>query len=302
MRVIPPILINDSKLASSSVPEDDYAEWAVGTTYGLGARVILTSTHKIYESVSASNTGNNPAAEATDPPTYWLEIGFTNRWRMFDTLRNTRTVATDELVVEILPGERIDSVALVGLEGQTALIQVYDGTNLVYEQELFLKTRVTSTWYEYFFEKFDTLGAVSVFDVPPFTNARVKVTISGYGEVSCGALVVGKSSYIGQTEIQAVSDALNFSVVERNEFGDSFLQQRRSIPKTNQTVLAEKRDVDKLLALRTQLNAQPAVWSGLDDATDGYFNALLILGYYRQFLISLEYPNHALVQLELEEI
>ena len=55
LKVIPPVTITDSILLSSSVPETDYAAWNSGTTYSIGNRVILTSTHKIYESLQNSN-------------------------------------------------------------------------------------------------------------------------------------------------------------------------------------------------------------------------------------------------------
>jgi len=302
MRVIPPLDITDSILLSSSIPEDDYPEWVAGTTYGLGDKVILTSTHKVYESVQAANTGNDPTSETGTVPTWWLDLGFTNRWRMFDLFRNTQTTDSSFIEVEVEPNVRVDSVALVGLAGDTATITMVSDSIIVYSKVIPLTIRQTSTWYDYFFESFGVLPAVAVFDLPPFTNATITVRIDGSVGVACGSIVFGKSEYLGQVELQAVSDALNFSVVERDEFGNSTLVPRKSIPKTNQTLLAEKVNTNKLILLRNDLNAKPAVWSGLDDSADGYFNALLILGYYRQFLISLEYPEHTLVQLELEEI
>lgn len=302
MRVIPPIDITDAKLISSSVPEDDYPEWVAGMTYALGDKVIMTSTHKIYESVQASNTGHNPTSETTTVPVWWLDLGYTNRWKMFDLYRNTQTLAASYIEIKLALGERVDSVALVGLIGDTATISMTSDDVVVYEKTMTLTIRKTLTWYDYFFESFGVLPAVAVFDLPPFTNGEITVRIDGYNGAGCGSAVFGKSNYLGQVELQAVSDALNFSVVERDAFGNSTLVPRKSIPKTNQTIMSPKDNTDKLILLRNDLNAKPAVWSGLDDATDGYFNALLILGYYRQFLISLEYPQHTLIQLELEEI
>lgn len=302
MRVIPPIDITDAKLVSSSVPETDYAEWDSGTTYALGDRVILTSTHKVYESVQAGNTNHSPTAETTEIPVWWLEIGYTNRWRMFDLYRNTQTTGDTYIEVQVALGERVDSIALATLAGDTATITMVSDNVTVYQKVLPLTIRQTSTWYNYFFESFGVVPSIAVFDLPPFTNATITVRIDGVNGAACGSIVFGKSEYLGRVELQAVSDALNFSVVERDAFGNSTLVPRKSIPKTNQTLLANKETTNKLILLRNDLNAKPAVWSGLDDATDGYFNALLILGYYRQFLISLEYPQHTLVQLELEEI
>ena len=59
--VVRPTPINDANFVSSNVPENDFPEFASGTTYALGARVIVTTGyHRIYESLVASNTGNFP--------------------------------------------------------------------------------------------------------------------------------------------------------------------------------------------------------------------------------------------------
>ena len=64
-----------------------------------------------------------------------------------------------------------------------------------------------------------------------------------------------------------------------------------------------KSRVNKIIEVRESLNAVPALWSGLDDKdTHGYFDAVLIFGIYKEFSISLDYPDYAKVTLQLEEI
>lgn len=53
MDIINPIVWAPSMLTSSSVPETDHSAWSSATFYNAGDRVILTSTHKIYECVQA---------------------------------------------------------------------------------------------------------------------------------------------------------------------------------------------------------------------------------------------------------
>ena len=77
MKLIRPTTLTDAMLSSSTAPENDYAAWGSGTAYAVGARVILTSTHRRYEALAAS-TGVNPASD----PTKWLDIGPTNRWAL----------------------------------------------------------------------------------------------------------------------------------------------------------------------------------------------------------------------------
>ncbi|HYD58976.1 MAG TPA: hypothetical protein VEC35_01380 [Noviherbaspirillum sp.] len=56
MDVIEPISVTDSVLFASNVFENDYPAWANNVAYALGDRRILTSTHKIYESVKATSS------------------------------------------------------------------------------------------------------------------------------------------------------------------------------------------------------------------------------------------------------
>lgn len=54
MKLIRPTALTDAMLTSSTAPENDYAAWATSTAYAVGARVILTSTHRKYEALAAS--------------------------------------------------------------------------------------------------------------------------------------------------------------------------------------------------------------------------------------------------------
>ena len=301
MRVIPPLAIIPALLTSSTCAEPHASETAynAATTYALDAVVVVAADHRTYQSLQAGNVGHTPISS----PTWWLDIGPTNRWKMFDLLRNTQTEQASPLTVVITPGVRCNSLALLGLVGDSVTVTVTSGGVTVYTHTQDLNTREVLDWYDYFFEPFSTMPSLVLFDLPPYTNAIITVAITRTtGNVSCGSLVLGSYVYIGGTQYNAESDALNFSTVERNTFGDTLLIPRRTVPKTNQTVVCKKSRVNKVRDLRDALNAVAAVWSGLDDITDGYAEALLILGYYRRFSINVAHPDDAIITLELEEI
>lgn len=265
-----------------------------------GTHTATAQVHRIYESQIDNNQGNPPAI---DDGTKWLDIGPTNRWAMFDLLRNTATTVASPLTVVITPGRRIDSIGLVGLVADEVEITVTVDAVDVYTVTRNLSTRRVTSWREYFFEPFSTASALALFDLPPFTDAVITVTISRTsGMVSCGGLLIGTSVYIGELLYEAVSDAQNFSRVERNFAGDASLTPRRSIPKVTGNVRFDKAITNKIRDVRTALNAVPALWSGLDDVDSEYFEAVLILGFYKQFSINLDLPGHGMLALELEEI
>jgi hypothetical protein len=80
------------------------------------------------------------------------------------------------------------------------------------------------------------------------------------------------------------------------------MTKRRNIPKSRQTVFCDKSDVNKIMETRDLLNAEPAFWYGIDDATDGYFESISMLGFYRDFNINVSYPENAVVTFELEKV
>ena len=115
LKVIPPLTITDSRLTSSNVAETDYAAWSSATTYSLGQRVIVVSTHKVYESLQNSNLNKDPTLASN--ATWWIEVSPTNRWKMFDISNTTQTTNADSIVVTITPGQVVNSVSLMNLEG-----------------------------------------------------------------------------------------------------------------------------------------------------------------------------------------
>ena len=98
MRIIRPIAISDAMLTSSTIPETDgtAGEWAVGTPYtdGQTVRVTTTGVHKIYECLTNVTGGSSPEVDVLAAVPKWLEVSATNRWKMFDAVIGTQSIAT----------------------------------------------------------------------------------------------------------------------------------------------------------------------------------------------------------------
>jgi hypothetical protein len=301
MKVIPPITITDGMLTSSTIAEPAAGEtvWSAAASHTVGQQVIRTGTHRVYQNLTAGVDATAPESA----PARWLDVGPTNKWAMFDTLRNSASTSATSLTVVITPGRRIDSIALMGVVGESITVSMTSGGTPVYSTTENLIQRSTLTWRGYFFGAFIYQGSAVRFDLPPFSNGVITITVSrASGIVSLGALVIGQAVTLGTVLSQAASDALNFSTVTRDAFGNATLVQRRTIPKSEQQLITDPTNVDKLREVRSALNAAPAVWSGLDDKVDNpHFEALLILGIYKEFSISLS-PNITNITLSLEEI
>lgn len=273
-----------------------------GVTYAADARCLDMTNHMYYISMQSGNLGNDPSAS----PEWWLEISPSYKWAMFNLTRNNRSSAPLSFTVVFTPGQRVNSLALSGIRANSYVLTVtsVSGGGTIYSSSGALAKREVASWYDYFYEPFSaSQNTLAFFDIPPFSDAIFTLTLTASeGDAELAAVVFGTFVYIGAAQYRAISDVLNFSTIARDADGIAVLTQRRNVPKTRQTVLCEKRLVNKILALRTQLNAEPAFWFALNDDSDGYFETVAILGIYKQFGISLDYPEHANIALELEEI
>ena len=299
MKVTPPVTVTAAMLTSSTVAEPAAGEtaWSSGT-YAVGDERIVVAQHRKYQCILAGSSTTSPELDATR----WTDIGPTNRWAMFDLLRNSATTATSTMSVVLTPGQRIDSIGLVGLQASSVTVTVKVGATVYYTRTITAIQRNTVSWYTYLTGAFRYLPSFVLYDLPPITGCTITLDFTG-SAIQCGGVVMGRAVDMGKVVGEPVSGATNYSRVERDTFGNITLVQRRSVPKTSQKLLVPKDQVDALRALRSDLNAVPALWSGLDDkASDGYFESLLVFGIYKTFDIPLTHTYNATVNLELEEM
>lgn len=306
MIVVPPTQITDAMLVNSTIPEPDPSAgevlWNAATSYKQGDVVCRTQTHRRYEYIPVEASVSSTPPE--NDPKKWLDLGATNKWAAFDFMRSAGSESANTISFSINPGKRVDTIGLVGLQAEHVLITITVAGNEVYRYESNMTTRNTVSWYTYFFGSFGYVPSVLRQDLPPYVGATINVTLTNPVEsVKIGSCILGRKVYLGATQYNARSDSMNFSIIDRDDFGNATLKPRRSVPKTNQTLWTPKEMVNQVREVRKDLNAVPALWSGLDDQFDDpYFESLLILGIYKQFEIDLAKPKVAMVSLELEEI
>lgn len=299
MIVIPPLTLTAS-MTTSTIAEPSSGEtlWNPATSYVAPTRVYRAETHKIYESVSVTGTVDSMVPELNIYSTVpkWIEVSTTNKYAMFDTLRNVKSYATSSIVVVLNPTQRIDALALLGMENvsQILVTTTYSGTTntIINKNNSYVSNGIT----EYY-------PSCITLDIPPYYNVTITITLTGTGTIKCGNCVIGIYENIGAIQNGITADAINFSTVERDLYGSANLIQRRNIPKISATLLADISKTNKISKLREYLNAKPAVWSGLDQSTtDSYYEALLIIGFYKNFTINIDNPIAITINLELEEI
>ncbi len=310
-------------MVTSSIAEPDVGDpplWDPAITYNYDDSLapayiqrsqvtVAGDVHKIYENITTVTGGDSPEISVTRPVPQWIEVSNTNKWAMFDLLRSTVSSASSSpITVTLTPGETVSALALLGLGGIEDLVvsaTSVTGGGTVYSNTLDLTdTTNTVTWYSYYTGSVVTKESVLLFDLPSqYSDIIITIVATGPGDISIGSCVIGTDKYLGRLQNGFTSDIVNFSTMERDIFGNATLIQRRSVPKTNQRIFVDKTALNNLIEIKKSLEAAPAVWSGMDDKIDDpYFDAMIILGFYRSFSFQLDNPIGPTVVLELEEI
>lgn len=296
MKLIRPMTINDAALLSSNVADPDYAAWSSSTTYVQGERVSVTlaDSHKVYESLQSANTNNSPATS----PLWWVEVGGTNRWKMFDQSITSQTSNADSIDCVFQADGYINAVALLNTYAEAARIQVTDSVDgLVYDQTFSLVSGGGITdWWAYFFEPITYVSDKVITDMPMYANSTVQVTLSlSGGTVLCGGCVLGLSSEIGGVQYGASVGIQDYSVKQRDQFGNYTILQRAFSKRATFQILVENYLVDIVQAMLASYRATPIVYFGSD-----LYSSTIVYGFYKDFSIVISQPSHSVCSLEIE--
>lgn len=304
MIVIVPIPTTPANLTSSTVPDVDASQGEVVFAAGdfvVGDTRVDTTVGKKYACIVAGALTLLPSAD----PIHWEPAGASNRFAMFDLYRNTQTISSSTIVAVVALSKRIDTIVFAGMEATSVRVEMLVGGDVVFDSLVNLQIRNTRSWTGYFHGAFESKQSAIIRGVPIYANASLRITVINVtGDAKCGAVVFNASTYIGDIELGAESDALNYSKIIRSEIdGSVILYPRPSYSATSQSLNSKSSNVDKIREVRRRLNAVPAAWVGLEKTPNNdYFDTFLIVGIYRKFKIGAPKNFDAKIQLELEEI
>lgn len=224
MRITVPMPITHSRLISCSIGEDpDATPYDAGTTYAEGDQTYKDAAgeHKVYRSVQNANTGHNPS---TDDGTWWVVVGWTNRWKCLKTDTGQPTVVNNAVGVtyEFNVVQPCTEIALRALKTQRVNVRVYDaGATLIHhETKQGIETIDGVDWY---------VGDMIFTDLPIGEDCTVEVYImSGvdYGPSQVGQIILGYTHVIGEVTEGTVVGFQDFSIKSQDEFGNFQITER----------------------------------------------------------------------------
>lgn len=294
MKVITPITITDAMLVSSSVAEDDAAEWSSVTAYALDDLVILASTHRIYRSLAGSNTNHAPTEAAS---AWWLDIASTNRWACLDSSSSTQTVGGTTLTVTIAPG-LADGVGLIYCEAATATVSVVADAVEVYSKTVSLvRDLMVKDWYNYFFEPVAFLRNAVFFELPPYPDGIITVTLTASTSAKLGVLAAGMSSTLGWAMHGSKVRGLDYSRKDTDTFGNTVLVKRANSRALSLPLQIPSDDADAAFYVLSGLAGIPAVW-----AASTRFDCTSLYGFYSEFEVDLASIDFSSITLDVQEL
>lgn len=296
MKIVRPYAIVDATLTACNVPETDYPAYSAATTYALGALVIVVGTniHKVYESLQATNLNHDPATS----PTWWLDRGATNRWKMFDALVNTLCTYTADITFTLAITGRVNSISFLNMYASAIRVVATAGADgVVFDRTINMRSNmgIIDMW-SWFFEVPEWEPNAIITDLPMYSNMTLSVTISAIsGSAKCGACVVGLAKTLGDTQYGAAVGIQDYSVKTRDTWGNYTVLERAYAKRAHFTVNVDSGAVDRLQSLLAGYRATPILYIGADN-----YGSTAVLGFYKDFSIAIAYLSYSVCTIEVE--
>lgn len=297
-KFIRPVTITEDVLQSSSIVDDDYIEWDVSSTYAAGTRVIRLSTHKIYECLVV-NTNAVPEQNVSGLTPVWLEIGFTNKWRMFDALVGSSSESPESFVVTLKPGKFINSLALLNISATSIQIEILDQDNEVVSTTLYslLAGDEILDWYTYFFAESSYRSDYVITELSVVANGSLRITINNPGAVAkIGVCVIGNYYLVGGVKYGAAIGITDYSVKTQDAFGNYLVMERSYSKRMSINIDCDNAIIDTLANLLAIYRVKPLVWIGADNL----YTSLIVYGFYKDFEVNIAYPKNSICSLKIE--
>lgn len=299
MKVVPPVEITPARIVSYNVPENDYPEWTAGTLTK-GTKRIIAANHLVYE-VLAESTADSPTDGLAKATPTWMIVSPTNRWKMFNKRRGntwmigTATTNPESIEITLRPGQRINSIGLVGVVAATLQIQMIVDGQVVYDETQTMSSKDSnSSWYQYYFGPFLTRDNFARFDLPAYANADIRVIASSPGgTVQIGMLVIGWAREIGWARWGTGIGFDSYSSVKEDDFGNITITPRGRRDSVDFDVGVYNTQVSSVKRVLAELQDTAALYIGSEEV-----DSTIIVGRFDRFQLVL--PNVSFSEYSLE--
>lgn len=327
MKIIQPLTITDAIFTSSTVPETDEDEWAVGTTYTIADVVMETASgvHKIYTCMRGS-TGDYPpdnpySIDSDDVETgYWREDSATNKWKMFDNKSKSATVQNASIAIVISPSAIVNAIAMVNVVADSVTVQMTNGTvdglglldtiEMIEALELGSDVVYAETfdmvdlgdiefYYDWFFTDISNKDTLLSLDLAAYSEGVITIELeNGTDDVEIGEIVLGKVKNIGTMVYESYIGIEDYSIKEvDSDTGIASITEGVFAKTVDYNVSIESNQAYNIQKAIGTYRATPLIWIGEEDTPES-----IIFGFMKDFQIILQNLNRSECNIEVEEL
>lgn len=264
------------------------------TGAGTGTHTATVSSHKLYESLLASNLANTPHKS----PSYWLDIGNTNRWKCLDTEVASQTFQDATITYVIQTASVTDSLYLgnVNADSVTITARQSGGGAIVYGPTTYALRAPVATFFEWCFAPIKNTTEFAVTDLPTYYNIEFTIVLTRTSAtVMIGTLMTGLSKTLGVTLMGASFSINDYSVKSTDEFGNMQFTERAFSKRGTFQVMIDRADVDSVNSALSQYRATPIVYIGSEVYASG-----IIFGKFNSFNTTVTYDTYSMCNIEIE--
>lgn len=273
-----------------------YPEYASAVTYSKGVTVIDVANHLAYESLQDANQGNPPGASED----WWLEVASTNPWKPFDLKVGSQVRRTGSIGYEFLPGA-VEGLALFNMVAHSVNIVLTDpDIGVVYDTSIeLIDNSHIFDWYSYVFGEFIMKKNIGVTNLPyyPLATLELSVSVNDESFVSCGEIVFGKVTDIGQTQYSPTIEIVDYSKKDIDAFGNFIIVKRPFSKRVSIDTLVANSRIGNVQNVFEENRASPTVFIPTEE--DALMGPYLTYGFYNRFSIVTQYPSHSIINIEI---
>lgn len=329
-----------ARVKASELGPDSYdaaagvTAWSASNSYAIGDLVSVTDAgfnSRVYRCmVPTGPTTNKPFTRIQGTLTggEWIVEGFLNKWKMLDYNHpSDPTLGIGSITVKILKTQGIEltgAVVLFNLVGVDVTVSVKNADETITYSTTTRELDHTFIydWLMHFYEPSRRYNRLAILGDTP--GEVVVVTVRGNpGDlVSCGAILMPGNStntfiMTGDLEASGPQEGFQVGIIDYSKkvvdtFGVTTLVKR----KFSQTFTGRficSTDYQQISAYLNSIRATVAAWLPvLDGDAEGYyagvaptlpdFSSAMLLGFYRDYRVIAQYPEHMLIELDVESI
>lgn len=266
----------------------------IAATVG-GAAINTSGTQSGTHTCKGGNINKTPASW----PTVWLEVGATNRWKIFDTSNTSRTAKATSFTYTLTPNIAVSGIGALNITGATSIRvrmvdplygSVYDTTT-----DLTVLPPLSDWWNWLFGTRSNQQNAIFI-DFPYYPFAAITIDFTGDSSLAVGVLILGQLTNFGLgINYGANLSSQDYSRKETNTFGDTVFVERAFAKRGSFNISLNSYEVDAVHAFVSSVRATPCLWIGSISYQSTY-----IYGWYQDFSILIAYPDMSECSLTLQ--